>query len=262
MAIDNGGIVRQTGCRVFSLLRRVFVATLVIAASHDRAAAEDLQTTSGRVYKDATILRADGRALMIQHRFGVVRVPFSEIAVSSRHSFNAQKAGEIARTRQTEQQRRVAERESHAGGDSARLERIDLQRTSLELEQREEAIAEGVGEKIRLSKSNGQREHPSAQRLRLRGEVIGLGPGWTLVLCESGGDASYVKRELAHLANSPFAPPRPAEEEVLAVVGVRQSVSEGDSVDIVVQEVGTKREFRTKAGDSYSGKYRVFRAVD
>jgi len=262
LAIDNRIIVRQTDRRVFSSLRRVFVATLVIAASNGLAAAEDLQTTSGRVYKDAMILRADGRALMIQHRFGVVRVPLSEIAVSSRHSFNAQKAGEVARTRQAEERRRVAQREFHADADSARLERIDFQRTSLELEQREEAIAEGLGEKIQRGKSNGEREHHSSQRLRLRGEVIGLGAGWILVLCESGGDASYVKRELAHLANSPFAPPRPAQEEVVALIGARQPISEGESIDVVVQEVGTKREFRTKSGDSYSGKYRVFRAVD
>jgi hypothetical protein len=49
---------------------------------------------------------------------------------------------------------------------------------------------------------------------------------------------------------------------VVAVTGVRQTISEGESVDVVVQESGTKREFRTKAGDNYSGKYRVFRAVD
>ncbi len=254
-------IVRQIGRRVFSSFRHVFVATLVIAAFNGMAAAEDLRTTSGRVYKDAMILRADGRALMIQHRFGVVRVPFSEIAISSRHSFNAQKAGEIMRTRQAEERRHVAQRASHTDADSARLERLDLQRTSLELEQREEAIAEGVGEKIRRGESNGEHERRPAQRLRLRGEVIGIGAGWILVLCESN-DASYVKRELAQLPNSPFAPPKPAVQEVVAVTALRQSFKEGESVDVAVQEVGTKGEFRTRNGDNYSGKYRVFRAVD
>ena len=189
-AIDKRAIVRQTGRRVFSSLRRLFVATLAIAAFSRLAAAEDLKTTSGRVYKDATILRADGRALMIQHRFGVVRVPFSEIAASSRQSFNAQKAGEIARSRQTEERHRLAaQRASHTDAGSARLERIDFQRTSVELAEREEAIAEGEGKRIRRGESIHHPTDRRTQRHRLKGEVIGVGPDWILVLCETDDTA-------------------------------------------------------------------------
>jgi hypothetical protein len=260
-AIDKRVIVRQTGRRVFSSLCRVFVATLAIAAFNFLAAAEDLKTTSGRVYKDAMILRADGRALMIQHRFGVVRVPFSEIAISSRHSFNAQKAGEIARTRQ-EERRHAAQKSSRPDADSARLERIDFQRASVELEEREEAIAEGMGEKIRHGKSVHHPTDRAAQHLRLKGEVIGVGPDWILVLCETDDTAVYARRELARLPNSPFAPPKPAVQEVVAVTALRQSFKEGESVDLVVEENGSRSDLRTRTGDSYSGRYRLFRSVN
>ena len=242
---------------MFSSLRRVFVATLAIAAFTRPAAAEDLETTSGRVYKDAVILRVDGRALTIQHRFGVVRIPFSEISAGSKGKFNAQKAREVVQQRRAEEHRIAAER-SRTIAEEPRQEKSDLQRAAVELDEQEQANAEG----FQPGRSDGEREHHSSRRLRLRGEVIGLGPGWLLVLCESGGDASYVKRELARLPNSPFAAPRTAEEEVVAVTGVGQTISEGESIDIVVLEAGTKREFHTKAGDNYSGKYRVFRAVD
>jgi hypothetical protein len=238
------------------------LAVLLSAIAVSRAsAADDLKTSSGRTYKDAVIIRADATALTIRHRFGVVRIPFSEISAGSRENFNAQKAREAMQQRRAEEHRIVAER-SRTISTEVRQEKADLRRAAVELEEQDQANAEGLSERMQRGKSDGEREHRSSPRLRLRGEVIGLGAGWILVLCESGGDAFYVKRELARLANSPFAPPRPAYEEVVAVTGVRQSVSEGDSIDLVVQEVGTKREFRTKSGDSYSGNYRVFRTVD
>ena len=220
-------------------------------------AADDLKTKSGRTYKDAVILRADATGLVIQHRFGVVRVSFADISAGSKRNFNAQKAREAVQQRRAEEHRIAAER-SRTISEEPRQEKSDLQRAAVELEEQEQANAEGL--KVQQGRSNGERAPHSSPRLRLRGEVIGLGPGWILVLCESGGDA--VKRELAHLPNSPFAAPRTVPEEVVAVTGVRQTISEGESVDVVVQEAGTKREFRTKAGDNYSGKYRVFRAVD
>jgi hypothetical protein len=120
-------------------------------------------------------------------------------------------------------------------------------------------------EKIRRQRTEPTGEHPSSQRLRLRGEVIGvMPPDAALVLCEpaDGVSSSYVKRELARLPNSPFAPPRPAETEVIAVTGLRQSVSEGQSLDIPVSPAGMKRDFRTRSGENYSGRYRMFRALD
>ncbi len=196
---------------------------------------------------------------MIQHRFGVVRIPFSEISAGSKRKFNAQTAREAAQQHRAEEQKAAAER-VRTTAEEPRQEKSDLQRASVELEEQDQANAEGLEEKIQRGRTNAEREHHSSQRLRLRGEVIGLGPGWILVLCEAGGDA--VKRELARLPNSPFAPPRSALDEVVAVTGVRQLINEGESIDVVVQELGTKREFRTRSGDSYSGRYRVFRAVD
>jgi hypothetical protein len=263
--IDKTGAVRNIDGIVAHRRRllywaRPFIGLFLSAiAVLPAKAADDLKTKSGRTYKDAIILRADATGLVIQHRFGVVRIPFSEISAGSKRKFNAQTAREAAQQRRADEQRAAAER-LHATVEEPRQEKSDLQRASVELEEQDQANAEGLEEKIQRGRTNGEREHRSSQRLRLRGEVIGLGPGWILVLCESGGDV--VKRELARLPNSPFTPSLPALEEVVAVTGVRQSINEGESIDVVVQESGTKREFRTRSGDSYSGKYRVFRAVD
>jgi hypothetical protein len=221
-------------------------------------AADDLTTKAGRTYKDVTIIRADATGLVIQHRFGVVRISFTEISAASRQKFNAQKAREAVQRRRAEAQRE----RSHLSAEPQHQGKSDLQRATAEFEEQDQANAEGLEEKIQHEQMKPRREHQSSSHLRLRGEVIGVGPGWILVLCEGGGEGSYVRRELAHLPNSPFAPPQTTPAEVIAVTGVRQAVNEGESIDIVVQETGSRSELRTRTGDNYSGRYRLFRAVD
>lgn len=227
-------------------------------------AADDLKTTSGRVYKDATIIRLDANALVVQHRFGVVRIPFSEITVESRQKFNAQRAREVLRQRRAQEQKSLDEK-LQAPTDQPRQERAALQRATAEFEEQDQNDAEQMEEKIRRQKSDAHEDRVSPQRWRLRGEVIGVvAPDSALVLCEpaDGASPSYIRRELARLPDSPFAPPRPAQTEVIAVTGLRQTVSEGQSLDISVAPAGTRREFHTRLGENYSGRYRVFRAVD
>ncbi len=251
---------RRGFCRIWHSATVLFSLGLL----HGALAADDLKTTSGRVYKDATIIRLDATALVVQHRFGVVRIPFSEITAESRQKFNAQRAREVLRQRRSQDQKSSGDK-VRITTDQVQQERAALQRATAEFEEQDQNDAEQMQEKIRRPKNDAHENPVSPPRLRLRGEVIGLvAPDLALVLCEpdDGVSPSYIRRELARLPDSPFAPPKPAETEVIAVTGLHQAVSEGQSLDIAVAPAGTRREFHTRSGENYSGRYRVFRAVD
>lgn len=223
--------------------------------------AEDLRTISGRVYKNAILLRAEADGLVIKHKFGVVKISFTDLSAEARKEFNAAKALEAARQARARQQELAAERERE------RAERIQeqkamAQRAAVDVDERNQEEAEVLEARIQRGQTGPSKEHRTAQRYRLRGEVIGIGSGWVLVLCEPEGGVSRVKEELARLRDSPFSPPTPAVKEVLVVTGLRRSLAEGETVDLPVEAAGTKSDFRTRSGDIYSGRYRVFRALE
>jgi hypothetical protein len=266
-AIDNqprnGDIGFEVNRRFRHILRRkrgaelslLLVAALSICPT---AGAEDLKTNSGRVYRNAAILRAEKDGWVITHKFGVVKIPLGDISPEAKRKFDPARALEAARQARAQQQQQAAERAREHAEQIAEQKAL-VQKAAVDVDERNQEEAEELEARIQ----RGQTKGPQApRRYRLRGEVIGVGPDWVLVLCEPAGGVSRVKEELARLRDSPFSPPTPALKEVLVVTGARHSLGEGDEVDLPVAAAGTKSDFRTRSGDIYSGRYRVFRALE
>jgi hypothetical protein len=223
--------------------------------------AEDLRTISGRVYKNASVLRAEPDALIVAHKFGVVKIPMSDLSPEVRQTFNAAKAVETRRRTRAQEEERTAERAAEAA-ERTREQKMVAQRAAVDVDERNQAEAEEMEARIQRRRAESARERGPHQHYRLRGEVIGTGPDCVLVLCESEGAVYRAKQELAQLRESPFTPPKPSLSEVLIVTGIRRSLAEGDSVDLRVESIGTKNDCRTGTGASYSGRFRAFRAID
>ncbi len=234
---------------------------LLALVLHGKAAAENLKTNSGRIYKDATILRADSGGLVIVHKFGVVKIPLSDISPESRDTFNPAAALEAARQTRSQQHQRAAERESERA-ERMRQQKAITQRAGVEVDEQNQAEAEALAARLQRRRSEKSTDHRTSQRYHLRGEIIGLGSDYVLVLCEADGGMSRVKQELAKLRDSPFSAPTPTVREVLVVTGMRKSLADGDTVDVSVQPAGKRTNLRTRSGDSYSGQFRVFHAVE
>jgi hypothetical protein len=143
-----------------------------------------------------------------------------------------------------------------------REQKVIAQRAAVDVDERNQAEAEELEARIQRRRAESVRERGPHQRYRLRGEVIGTGPDCVLVLCESEGEVSRAKQELAQLRESPFTPPKPSLSEVLILTGVRRPLAEGDSVDLRVESIGTRNDCRTGTGASYSGRFRAFRAIE
>ena len=226
-----------------------------------KAAAENLKTNSGRIYKDATIIRADSDGLVIVHKFGVVKIPLADVSPESRQKFDPAKALESTRQARAQQKQLAAERESERA-ERIRQQKAIATRAAVEVDEQNQAEAEALEARIQRRKPDKRTEHRAPQRYRLHGEVIGIGSDWILVLCEADGGMSRVKQELAKLRDSPFSAPAPTVREVLVVTGMRKSLADGDTVDVSVEPAGTRSNFRTRSGDSYSGQFRIFHALE
>jgi hypothetical protein len=224
--------------------------------------AEDLRTISGRVYKNASVLREEPHALIVAHKFGVVKIPMSDLSPEMRQTFNAVKAVETRRQVRAQEEERAAERAAEAV-ERIREQKLGAQRAAVDVDERDQAEAEEMEVRIQRRRAESARARGPHQRYRLRGEVIGTGADCMLVLCESeAGAVSRARQELEQLRESPFTPPKPSLSEVLIVTGLHRSLAEGDSVDLRVESIGTRNDCRTATGAAYSGRFRAFRAIE
>jgi hypothetical protein len=69
---------------------KIPLATLLIIALSTSAAlnAEDIKTTTGQEYKDATISRAEPDGLVIIYSAGIVKIPFTELSADLREKYH------------------------------------------------------------------------------------------------------------------------------------------------------------------------------
>jgi hypothetical protein len=70
-------LFKAIGCLVASLI----IAALIYPVS---TGAEDLRTISGRVYKNGSVQRAEPDALIVAHKFGLVKIPMSDLSPETR----------------------------------------------------------------------------------------------------------------------------------------------------------------------------------
>jgi hypothetical protein len=222
--------------------------------------AEDLKTISGRVYKNAVIIRAEPDGLIVSHKFGVVKIPMAEVSPESRRDFNPAKAQEAARQLRRQELQRAADR-AEERAEKAREQRAMAKKAAVDVDEQDQAEAEALEAKIRLHKSDAASPSGKRQRFRLRGEVIGVGADCILVSCESD-PVSQARRELASLKESPFSVHTPVIQEVLVVTGTHKSLGEGDAIDLTVEPAGTRENLRTQSGAAYHGRFRVFHALE
>jgi hypothetical protein len=186
----------------------------------------------------------------------------SDLSPEMRQTFNAAKAAESRRQLRAREDQRAAERAAEAA-ERIREQKLVAQRAAVDVDERDQAEAEEMETRIERRRAETARARGPHQRYHLRGEVIGTGPDCVLVLCESDGSAvARARQELEQLRESPFTPPKPSLSEVLIVTGLRRSLNEGESVDLRVESIGIRNDCRTATGASYSGRFRVFRAVE
>ena len=250
----NGPLRRRTlGWLALSLAG----ALLFFARS---ATAEDLRTISGRVYKDASILRVDSDGIVFSHKFGVVKIPNSELSADTRRVFDVKKARSEEQYRRAEHQRQVAEEQSERQ-EQVRRQKVNAERAAVEVDEQEQDAAEEASARNQHHRSSSPQQPLSTKRYRLRGEVIGIGTDWVLVACDGGGALSRLRKEIGIMKESTLAVETPARE-VLILTGLRPLPAEGSDVDVSVLAGGTRNDVRTRSGEIYAGRYRVFRAVD
>lgn len=96
--------------------------------------AEDLRTISGRVYKNASVLRAEPDALVVAHKFGVVKIPMSDLSPEMRQTFNGVKAAETRRQMRAQEEERMAARAAEAA-ERVREQKVVAQRAAVDVDE-------------------------------------------------------------------------------------------------------------------------------
>ncbi|HJT82760.1 MAG TPA: hypothetical protein VJ719_16300 [Chthoniobacterales bacterium] len=208
------------------------------------AHAEDLKMESGRVYRDATISGVDGDGLIIRHKFGIVRVPFQNIAAESRQAFNPQKAAEQAENTRRQEQDRLRERKQEIGNGS-RAESGETRRSVMAFEEDSEAEAEAFAGRIHHTAKPKEVPSRSFETFHVRGQVVAAGPTGYIVRCGAGRarDFDFFDQNLIFVTSdiSEFVP--------------------GDYMDVRASAAGEETTFRTYLGEVYPGRFPIYRII-
>lgn len=252
------GRLRQLNCGWAALTLSLSSAFVFFFAPQIRA--DDLRTISGRLYKDAAVLRVDSDGVVFSHKFGVVKISNSQLSPETRREFDIRKVKADEQRRRAEQQSRRAEEQTERA-EEIRQQKVNAERAGVEIDEQDQEHAEEVAARIQRHRSEPPKPPTSTQHYRLRGEVIGLGTDWVLVLCDGGGPLSRLKKSIGMMKESTLTIETPGREVVI-LTGLHQLPVEASDVDVSVQAVGTRHDVRTRTGETYAGRYRVFRAVD
>lgn len=231
---------------ISALRLRSLLVVFILAASlcSNSAHAEDLKTQSGRVYRNATISRVDGDGVVIQHKFGIVKVPFQNIAAESREAFNPQKAAELAEKTRREEEDRVRDRESHIS-QRTHDETAEGRRFVMAFEEDAEAEAEAFSTRSHQD-ANPRVVSNTAQTFRVRGQIVAAGPTGYLVRCAAGprrGDSVFL------------------DEGLIFVTSDINEFVQGDYMNVRASDVGGETTFRTYLGQVYPGRFPIYRVV-